>query len=109
MGTSKFLILFCLSPEAERDLRVLFSCSFVTGGQVSRVDPESTGINPAWRKSLAFTTITMRWQDGANSTEIEAARQLFIQDMKIMEGMAPDSGAYLNEARFSPPPSTNSF
>ena len=35
-------------------------------------------------------------------TEIEAARQLLIQDMKTLEGIAPDSGAYLNEVRATP-------
>ena len=32
-------------------------------------------------------------------TEIEAARQLLVRDMKILEGIAPESGAYLNEVR----------
>ena len=41
----------------------------------------------------------MTWQEGANLMEIEAARQLFIQDMKILEGIAPESGAYFNEVR----------
>jgi len=75
----------------------------VTGGQVSRVDPESTGLNPVWRNSLVYTTIGTTWQDGANSTEIEAARQLLIRDMKILEGIAPESGAYLNEVRIRDP------
>ena len=75
----------------------------MTGGQVSRVDPESTGLNPVWRNSLVYTTIGTTWQDGANSTEIEAARQLLIRDMKILEGIAPESGAYLNEVRIRDP------
>ena len=74
-----------------------FGFFLVTGGQVSRVAPESTGLNPAWRKSLVYTTLGTSWQDGANSTEIAAARQLLVQDMKILEGIAPESGAYLNE------------
>jgi len=39
----------------------------------------------------------MTWRDGADLTEIEAARQVLIEDMKILEGIAPESGAYLNE------------
>ena len=74
-----------------------FANSLVTGGQVSRVDPEATGLNPVWRKSLAYTVLSTAWEDGANSTEIAAARQLLIRDMKILEAIAPDSGAYLNE------------
>ena len=46
------------------------------------------------------------WQDGATLTEIQAARQLLIQDMKILRGIAPESGAYLNEVReLDAPPS----
>ena len=71
--------------------------SLVTGGQVSRVDPDCTGLNPAWRSSLAYIGIGTSWQDGANEIEINAARQALIQDMKVVEGIAPDSGAYLNE------------
>ena len=63
------------------------------------MDPDSTGLNPAWRNSLVYTVTATTWQEGANLTEIEAARQLFIQDMKILEGIAPESGAYLNEVR----------
>ena len=71
----------------------------MTGGQVSRVDPESTGLNPVWRDSLVYATLGTSWQDGANWTVIEAARQSLIQDMKILEAIAPESGAYLNEVR----------
>jgi len=81
-----------LNPE-------IFSCSLVAGGQVSRVGPDSMGLNPAWRKSLALTALYTTWQDGANLTEIEATRQLLIEDTKILEGIAPDSGAYFNEVR----------
>ena len=59
------------------------------------------GLNPAWRNSLAYTAIGTAWRDGANLTEIEAARQLLIQNMKILEGIAPESGAYLNEVKVS--------
>ena len=57
------------------------------------------GLNPAWRNSLALTFIATSWRDGADLTEIEAARQVLIQDMKILEGIAPESGAYFNEVR----------
>jgi len=73
----------------------------ITGGQVSRVDPESTGLNPAWRKSLAYTLIATGWREGANSTEIAAVREHFVHDMKTLEGIAPESGAYLNEVKKS--------
>ena len=78
-----------------------FPISLVTGGQVSRVNPESTGLNPVWRKSLAYTVLSASWQDGANSTEIAAARELLVRDMKLLEAIAPESGAYLNEVKGS--------
>ena len=57
------------------------------------------GLNPAWRNSLAYTTLGAEWQEGANLTEIDAVRQILIQDMKIVEALAPESGAYFNEVR----------
>ena len=63
------------------------------------MDPDSTGLNPAWRNSLALVIIATTWREGADLTEIEAARQVLIQEMTILEGIAPESGAYLNEVR----------
>jgi len=57
------------------------------------------GLNPAWRNSLAFAVIGTTWRDGADLTEIEATRQVLIQDMRTLEGIAPESGAYFNEVR----------
>ena len=94
------LFLLPLSRETRTDPEN-FAHSLVTGGQVSRVDPESTGLNPAWRKSLVLAEVGTAWQDGADLAEIQAARQLVIQNMKILEGIAPESGAYLNEVRES--------
>ena len=68
---------------------------------MSRVDPESTGLNPVWRKGMVLASTGATWQEGANLTEIQAARRLLIQDMKTLEGLAPESGAYLNEVRLN--------
>ena len=63
------------------------------------MDPESTGLNPVWRNSLIYTIVDTSWQEGADETQIDAARQRLIQDMKVIEEIASDSGAYLNEVR----------
>ena len=76
-----------------------YPCSIVAGGQVSRVDSDSMGLNPVWRNGLALVYLSRTWQEGATLTEIEATRQLLIEDMRILEGIAPESGAYLNEVR----------
>jgi len=60
------------------------------------------GLNPAWRNGLALIYISRTWREGADLTEIEAARQLLIEDMKTLEGIAPESGAYFNEVRVPP-------
>ena len=40
------------------------------------------------------------WQEGADLTEIDtSARQVLIENMRILEGIAPESGAYFNEVR----------
>ena len=69
------------------------------------MNPDSTGLNPAWRNSLVYTALNLIWEDGADLAEINAARQVLIQNMKTLEAIAPESGAYLNEVRL-PPPST---
>ncbi|KAK2462839.1 hypothetical protein APHAL10511_005151 [Amanita phalloides] len=67
-------------PEkvAEVTLRVVngISLNFVAGGTVSRHDPHSAGLNPAWRESLG-----------------EAAASL-----DLLDTITPDSGTYFNEA-----------
>jgi len=88
-------------PEslAERLLDVpVASYYLVAGGAVARVDPDSTGLNPAWRKALVLTSAGFIWTDGMSSSEISALRAEFKQTMVKYESIAPNSGAYLNEA-----------
>ena len=59
------------------------------------------GLNPVWRSSLVYTTLGTGWEDGANITQINEARKGLVKSMKILEGIAPDSGAYLNEVCIS--------
>ena len=53
------------------------------------MDPESTGPNPAWRGGLISTILVTTWPEGANETQINAARQCLIQEKKILEDIAP--------------------
>jgi len=70
----------------------------VTGGAVANVGEDSLGVNPAWRKAAAYIVTGIHWEEGASTTEIETLRTTLKEDMKIIENIAPDSGAYLNEA-----------
>jgi hypothetical protein len=38
---------------------------------VSKVDPDSTGLNPAWRKALAHIDWSQGWDEGASASEID--------------------------------------
>lgn len=69
----------------------------VAGGAVSKVDPDSAGINPAWRKALVHAVTGQLWEDGAPVEEILAAKEKVKEYTRALEALAPDSGSYFNE------------
>ena len=69
----------------------------VAGGAVAKSDPESTGLNPAWRKALIHIAAGAGWADGAPLEEIEAAKERVKDYTRALEKLAPNSGAYFNE------------
>ena len=90
-----------------------FFQSSVAGGAVSRVDPESTGLNPSWRKAIAEVLTGVSWEEGANSTTILAAIERLKQRTDVLDKLTKDSGSYLNEVRtilyFTKPPRILNF
>ncbi|KAL0579405.1 hypothetical protein V5O48_002576 [Marasmius crinis-equi] len=70
----------------------------VTGGFVSSVDPDSVGVNPAWRDALAIANCGVGWKEGASATEIETKRQLIKSSLQLLESLNPGGGTYFNEA-----------
>ncbi|EAU82165.2 FAD binding domain-containing protein [Coprinopsis cinerea okayama7 len=72
--------------------------NIVAGGAVSQVDPESTGLNPAWRQAVAQIYVGEGWGDGYNLEEIERARERLKNGTDILDPISVDSAAYLNEA-----------
>jgi len=70
----------------------------IAGGAVSRVDPDSTGLHPAWRTALAYTVAEIGWADGTSSNEINALRANFKLTRAKWDSLAPNSCAYFNEA-----------
>ncbi|KAG8953166.1 hypothetical protein FRC03_011910, partial [Tulasnella sp. 419] len=76
--------------------------NFVAGGAVSKVDPDSVALNPAWRNdALASASILGFgfWPDSANATEIEwNQRQTTIVNQRLREIVGSGTGAYFNEA-----------
>ncbi|KAI0659124.1 FAD-binding domain-containing protein [Cubamyces menziesii] len=81
------------------------SFEFVAGGAVSRPNASSTGLNPAWRKALVHTIFGVAWADGTSAAEIGEMQDTLKATSAKVRALAPDSGAYFNEASmFEPDP-----
>ncbi|RPD61129.1 FAD-binding domain-containing protein [Lentinus tigrinus ALCF2SS1-7] len=81
----------------------------VAGGAVSNVSADDTGLNPAWRKAAAHTPFGITWSEGATSDELNALRDTFKSNLAKVRALAPESGAYLNEASPYEPDPAHSF
>ncbi|KAI0329054.1 FAD-binding domain-containing protein [Cubamyces sp. BRFM 1775] len=81
----------------------------VAGGAVSRVDPSKTGLNPAWRQANTHVVIGTSWADGATSAEIEQKRGVLRANTAKLRALAPQSGAYFNEASLYEPNAKEAF
>ncbi|KAF8708480.1 hypothetical protein AX14_013585 [Amanita brunnescens Koide BX004] len=72
---------------------------FVAGGAVARVDPDATGLNPAWREAVGLVTSGSAWKEGASAAEIESLRQAALDNLNsYLDKVSPNSGTYFNEA-----------
>lgn len=69
----------------------------ITGGKVSQIDPNSAGLNPAWRDAIGLALCGVTWQEGASAEKIQAEISQLEAWIQIMHDLAPDSGAYYNE------------
>ncbi|KAF9458246.1 hypothetical protein BDZ94DRAFT_1284944 [Collybia nuda] len=72
--------------------------NFVAGGAVSKVDPETTGLHPDWRKAIALVFFIEGWVDGTPASDIQAARARIRNGLDTLDGLAPGSATYFNEA-----------
>ena len=75
--------------------------SLVAGGAVSKVDPDSTGLHPAWRKALVHLVWTTGWEEGTSASEIKQVRAGLAQALQTVTDLA-GSNAYFNEVRLLP-------
>ncbi|KAM6495416.1 hypothetical protein JOM56_008122 [Amanita muscaria] len=72
--------------------------SFVAGGAVSKVDPDSSGLNPAWREAVALVITGISWEEGTTSFQINRLRQSAAANLDVLDRVSVDSGTYFNEA-----------
>ena len=73
--------------------------SSVAGGAVSRVDPDSTGVNPSWRTAISHITIGVSWDEGSTADDISQQIDLLKKNTRILDELTTDSGSYYNEVR----------
>ncbi|KAK7024262.1 hypothetical protein VNI00_016479 [Paramarasmius palmivorus] len=75
-----------------------FAANHVAGGAVSRVDPDSVGLNPAWRNAVTHVYVGDSWEDGTSAEEIQNIKEKLKGYNDILESLQPGSGTYFNEA-----------
>jgi hypothetical protein len=63
---------------------------------VSKVDPDSTGLNPAWRKALTHIYWGPTWDEGASASEIDQMRAALAKTLEKLSTLT-GSSAYFNE------------
>ena len=76
---------------------------------MSQVDESAAGINPAWRSANVHTVIGVSWSEGATAETIEAERARLKNESAQLRALAPDSGAYYNEASLYEQDSSQTF
>ncbi|PIL35787.1 hypothetical protein GSI_02517 [Ganoderma sinense ZZ0214-1] len=75
-----------------------FNYYLVAGGAVSKVPASDKGLNPAWRRAAAHIVLVTNWPSGATADEINQARAGLKANTATLRAIAPESGAYFNEA-----------
>ncbi|GKZ34192.1 hypothetical protein AbraIFM66950_004376 [Aspergillus brasiliensis] len=58
---------------------------------------------PAWRDALIDTTLTTPWEWDARAEMIDEQNKMTYDYIPLLEALAPNSGAYMNEGNFQQP------
>ena len=61
------------------------------------MDPDSVGVNPAWRQSLVLMASAITWVEGTPTAAINDKRTVAAADLQSLDTVSPNSGTYLNE------------
>ncbi|KAF8692566.1 hypothetical protein AX14_002469 [Amanita brunnescens Koide BX004] len=73
--------------------------NFVAGGAVSKVNPDSAGLNPAWRKTLGELVTSVDWNEGTSAAEIKSLRKIAASNLELLDTISVDHATYYNEVR----------
>ncbi|KIJ13630.1 hypothetical protein PAXINDRAFT_80827 [Paxillus involutus ATCC 200175] len=102
MFSSRLLSRDTVANKYKEVAQVLIDCgatfNMIAGGKVNQIDPDSAGLNPAWRNAVVETVCGFSWQDGTSTTEIQELIDRFRGRIKTMYDLTPNDGAYFNEA-----------
>ena len=63
---------------------------------MSKVNPDSTGVNPAWRKALAHVVWGQGWEEGTSASKINQMRAALAKTLGMLSTLT-GSSAYFNE------------
>ena len=80
-------------------LALPYAFSSIAGGAVSRVDPDSTGLNPSWRRAISEVVIGVTWDEGSTADFISQQIDQLKQMILVLDELTTDSGSYFNEVK----------
>ncbi|KAH7886481.1 hypothetical protein F5I97DRAFT_997130 [Phlebopus sp. FC_14] len=103
MVTSRLLSRETLEDNYKNVTEVLLDCSapsfnMIAGGKVNQIDPDSAGLNPAWRNAIVEAVCGFSWEDGTSQEDLQVQIKQLKSWIKIMHDLTPNDGAYFNEA-----------
>ena len=71
----------------------------MAGGAVAKINPDSAGLNPEWRKSIGELVTGIGWQEGASTADINVLRKAAASSLALLDTVSPGSATYFNEVR----------
>ncbi|KAF9236140.1 hypothetical protein BU15DRAFT_77240 [Melanogaster broomeanus] len=102
MFTSRLLSRDTVAKKSKEIAQLLIDCAasfnMIAGGKVNQIDPDSAGLNPAWRNAVVSVGCGIAWLDGTSSTEIKGMIDQLREVIQTMHDLTPSDGAYFNEA-----------
>ncbi|KAG6373241.1 hypothetical protein JVT61DRAFT_6867 [Boletus reticuloceps] len=102
MITNRLLSRDSVATKYAELAEILVNCTasfnMVAGGKVSQINPDSAGLNPAWRKAVTETVCGVSWDEGTSSVDIEGIISQLKGWIKATYDLTPNDGAYFNEA-----------
>ncbi|KAM6494756.1 FAD binding domain containing protein [Amanita muscaria] len=101
---SRFVSITAAKEQPEQVAKVVLGVNTggillaVAGGKVSQIDPDSVGVNPAWRQAIGVFESIVTWPEGTSTAGINRLRQIAAADLESLNAISPNNGTYLNEA-----------